>query len=59
HFTDHSGVRFPFEQYDPEEMIARMVELAEADEGPFRTLLPEAFVEVVKDEQAQAWQRRL
>lgn len=48
-----------FEQYDPEEMIARMVELAEADEGPFRTLLPEAFVEVVKDEQAQAWQRRL
>lgn len=59
HFTDHSGVRFPFEQYDPEEMIARMVELAEADEGPFRTLLPQAFVEVVKDEQAQAWQRRL
>ncbi|MBW6262281.1 SDR family oxidoreductase [Pseudomonas aeruginosa] len=59
HFTDHSGVRFPFEQYDPEEMIARMVELAEADEGPFRTLLPEAFVEVVKDEQVQAWQRRL
>lgn len=52
-------MRFPFEQYDPEEMIARMVELAEADEGPFRTLLPQAFVEVVKDEQAQAWQRRL
>ncbi|WP_243725055.1 hypothetical protein, partial [Pseudomonas aeruginosa] len=25
----------------------------------FRTLLPEAFVEVVKDEQVQAWQRRL
>ncbi|HCK4343500.1 TPA: SDR family oxidoreductase [Pseudomonas aeruginosa] len=59
HFTDHSGVRFPFEQHDPEEMFASMVERVEADQGPFRTLLPEAFVEVVKKEQAQAWQRSL
>ncbi|MBH9400032.1 SDR family oxidoreductase [Pseudomonas aeruginosa] len=59
HFTDYRGVRFPFEQHDPEEMIASMVALVEAADGPFRTLLPASFVEAVRQEQARAGERRL
>lgn len=58
HFTDHAGLKFPFEQYDPEEMVAKMVEVVEADGGAFRNLLPAHFVEIVKHDQRDAWTRQ-
>lgn len=58
HFTDHSGLKFPFEQYDPEEMVAKMVEVVEGDGGPFRNLLPAHFVDIVKQDQQDAWTRQ-
>ncbi|AZD67644.1 Short-chain dehydrogenase [Pseudomonas chlororaphis] len=58
HFTDHSGLKFPFEQYDPEEMVAKMVEVVEGDGGLFRNLLPAHFVDIVKQDQQDAWTRQ-
>ncbi|AIO66045.1 SDR family oxidoreductase [Burkholderia oklahomensis] len=49
---------FPLEQFDPEEMIEKMVEVTEGDGGLFRNLLPAAVEQFVRDEQARAWTRR-
>ncbi|AJY40750.1 SDR family oxidoreductase [Burkholderia humptydooensis] len=49
---------FPFEQYDPLEMIEKMVDVTEGDGGLFRNLLPAAVEQFVRDEQARAWTRR-
>ncbi|AIO96868.1 SDR family oxidoreductase [Burkholderia pseudomallei] len=49
---------FPLEQFDPQEMIEKMVDVTEADGGLFRNLLPAAAEQIVRDEQAHAWTRR-
>jgi hypothetical protein len=45
-------------QFDPQELIQAMIELVEADSGPYRTVLPEESEEVVRNLQREAWTRR-
>jgi short-subunit dehydrogenase len=57
-FIDHSKLKFPFDQFDPQEMVDKMVSVIEEDNGLFRNLLPESFIEVVKNDQNDAWTRK-
>lgn len=56
-FIDHSKLKFPFEQFDPSEMVNKMVEVIEQDNGKFRNLLPEEFITIVKETQEKAWDK--
>ncbi|SMG01512.1 SDR family oxidoreductase [Burkholderia singularis] len=51
-------LKFPLDQFDPEEMIEKIVEVTESDGGLLRNLLPAAIEQFVRDEQAHAWTRR-
>nr|WP_244109305.1 SDR family oxidoreductase [Burkholderia anthina] len=44
-------------QHDPAEMIDAIVSVIEAEAPPYRTVRPEAAEQLVRDEQAAAWQR--
>jgi NAD(P)-dependent dehydrogenase (short-subunit alcohol dehydrogenase family) len=44
-------------QHDPTEMIQAIVEVIEAGAPPYRTVRPAAAEQLVRDEQAAAWQR--
>lgn len=54
-FIDHSKLKFPFEQFDPAEMVDKIVEVVEQDSGKFRNLLPQSFIDIVKKSQQDAW----
>ncbi|MCA8092107.1 SDR family oxidoreductase [Burkholderia anthina] len=58
HTVTPEQLTFPLEQHDPEEMIAKMVDVIEGDGGAFRNLLPQASEAFVRAEQANAWERR-
>ncbi|MEA1231173.1 SDR family oxidoreductase [Acinetobacter sp. IRS14] len=47
--------KFPLEQYSPEELIERIVKVVSGEVKLFRNLLPESFVDIVKDYQADLW----
>ena len=53
--VDHWPVRELNRQHDPDEMIAAMVEVIEADNPPNRTVRPAAAEEMVRKEQAEVW----
>lgn len=57
-FIDQTKAAFPFEQFDPQEMIDKMVEVAENDGGLYRNICPEEFIDLVKEVQADAWTKR-
>ncbi|VWC59263.1 short chain dehydrogenase [Burkholderia lata] len=57
HRTSPDNMQFPFEQADPADLVARMVDVAEGDGGAFRHLLPAKFEAIVKEFQAGAWTR--
>ncbi|WP_217434294.1 SDR family oxidoreductase [Serratia proteamaculans] len=57
-FIDHSKLKFPFDQFDPQEMVDKMVSVIEEENGLFRNLLPESFIEVVKNDQKDGWTRK-
>ncbi|CAI0709913.1 Uncharacterized oxidoreductase SAV2478 [Serratia entomophila] len=57
-FIDHSNLKFPFDQFDPQEMVDKMVSVIEEDDGLFRNLLPASFVDVVKNDQSNGWTRK-
>jgi len=42
-------------QFDPEEMIAKMVEVIPMERHPFRTMLPKAIEDWCKDYQTRQW----
>jgi hypothetical protein len=46
-------------QFDPQEMIDKMVEVIGADDGRYRTVWPPAIEDLVKQVQATAWTRPL
>ncbi len=50
--------QFPYEQYDPKEMIDKMVEVAESDEGLYRNICPKEFIDVVKKTEADNWTKK-
>lgn len=58
HTVTPERLTFPLEQHDPEEMIAKMVDVIERDGGAFRNLLPQASEAFVRAEQASAWERQ-
>ncbi|MCA8099664.1 SDR family oxidoreductase [Burkholderia contaminans] len=58
HTVTPERLTFPHEQHDPEEMIAKMVDVIDSDGGAFRNLLPESSEAFVRAEQAQAWERQ-
>ncbi|WP_175716501.1 SDR family oxidoreductase [Burkholderia anthina] len=58
HTVTPERLAFPLEQHDPEEMIAKMVDVIERDGGAFRNLLPQASEAFVRAEQASAWERQ-
>lgn len=55
---DQSNPKFPYEQYDPKEMIDKMVEVAESDEGLYRNICPKEFIDVVKKTEADNWTKK-
>lgn len=58
HMIDEREANFPMEQYDPQEMIDKMIEVAEEDTGLFRNVLPKEYEEIIKDTQSAAWTRQ-
>ncbi|WP_321849917.1 SDR family oxidoreductase [Burkholderia diffusa] len=58
HTVTPERLTFPLEQHDPEEMIAKMVDVIESDGGAFRNLLPQSSETFVRAEQARAWDRQ-
>lgn len=58
YIIDETNATFPYEQYDPEEMINKMVEVANDDTGLFRNVMPKAYEKIIKDTQAAAWEKK-
>jgi len=45
------------DRLDPAEAIARMVEIVASDDGKFRNVVPEFMEDMLKESQAEAWDR--
>ncbi|WP_185909235.1 hypothetical protein [Streptomyces sp. WAC01280] len=45
------------DQYDPQDMIDKMVEIIGAKHGAYRNVCPPATVELIKQVQEAAWSR--
>lgn len=58
-FIDHTGLSFPGEQFDPLSAIKDIVNVIESDNGKFRNIIPSNFEAVVKQLQANAWERKV
>jgi NAD(P)-dependent dehydrogenase (short-subunit alcohol dehydrogenase family) len=66
-FTKRSALRATFDsllgtsegQLDPEEMIARMIDLVPADTGKFRNVCPQFVEDMLRKSQVDAWDRRI
>ncbi|MFE3187979.1 SDR family oxidoreductase [Nocardia sp. NPDC059240] len=63
-FTSRSSIEKVFSeimqrQYDPQDMIDKMVEVIGADKGNYRTVWPLATEELVKQVQQDAWTRQV
>ncbi|MGS0891343.1 SDR family oxidoreductase [Burkholderia stagnalis] len=58
HTVTPDPLTFPLEQHDPEEMIAKMVDVIDGNGGAFRNLLPKSAETFVRAEQAHAWDRQ-
>jgi NAD(P)-dependent dehydrogenase (short-subunit alcohol dehydrogenase family) len=64
-FTKRAAMRATFDSLlstpeghlDPEEMIARMVEVVPADAGKFRNVCPQALEKMLRNLQVEAWDR--
>ena len=54
----HWPVRELNRQHDPAEMIEPMIDVIETDNPPYRTVRPASAEEMVRQEQADIWQRR-
>jgi len=63
HFTNRETLRRTFDallgqpegHLDPQEMIARMIEIVPADTGKFRNVCPQFVEDMLKKSQADAW----
>lgn len=51
--------KFPLDQYQPDELIERVVKIVSGEANLFRNLLPEKFVDVVKDYQSELWVKKI
>jgi len=55
HAVTPERLTFPLEKHDPAEMMAKMVDVIDRDDGAFRNLLPQSSEAFVRAEQARAW----
>ena len=53
----HWPVRELNHQHDPQEMIEAIINVIEAEQPPYRTVRPAVAEEMVRHEQAEAWER--
>lgn len=53
----HWPVRELNHQHDPQEMIETIIDVIEAEQPPYRTVRPAVAEEMVRREQAEAWER--
>lgn len=66
-FTKRADLRATFDsllgtpqgRLDPDEMVARMVEVVPADTGKFRNVCPQFVEDMLKQSQLEAWERRI
>jgi hypothetical protein len=66
-FTKRADLRNGFDDFfatpegrlDPREMIERMIEIAPADTGKFRNVVPKPIEDMLKVHQQQAWENRI
>ena len=66
-FTKRAAMRATFDsmlgkpegRLDPEEMVARMIDVVPADSGKFRNVCPQAVENMLKQSQLDAWERRI
>ena len=67
HFTKRDVLRKTFDELlaapsghlDPEEMIARMIEIVPSDTGKFRNVCPQFVEDMLKQSQRDAWEKRI
>lgn len=67
HFTKRDELRKTFDDLlaapsghlDPEEMIARMIDIVPADSGKFRNVCPQFVEDMLKQSQQDAWEKRI
>jgi NAD(P)-dependent dehydrogenase (short-subunit alcohol dehydrogenase family) len=66
-FTKRAALRATFDsllgtpqgRLDPEEMVARMIEIVPADTGKFRNVCPQFVEDMLKKSQLEAWDRKI
>ncbi|WP_277630673.1 SDR family oxidoreductase [Atopococcus tabaci] len=55
---DYEKVAFPFEQYDPAEILEPSIKVILGETKAYRTVIPEDMVEQVKQAQQQLWDKK-
>lgn len=55
---DYNKIAFPHEQYNPQEVVKKMVDVIMEKNDNFRSALPESAVEDTKKEQTEKWTRK-
>lgn len=55
---DYSKISFPHEQYDPEAIVDLIVKVLTNEIDNYRNLLPESFVDKIKEQQKLTWTKK-
>lgn len=55
---DYEKLAFPFEQYDPQEVIVPAVKVILGETKAYRTVIPEKMIPQVKEENEQLWEKK-
>lgn len=54
---NHSDLRFDLHQYDENQDISAMCDVIVDDKAKFRNVFPEEFIEIIKTQQRQDWEK--
>jgi len=55
---NYEDISFPFEQYDPKEVVETGMEVILGDTNQYRNVVPEDMIEQVKEQQQAMWERK-
>lgn len=55
---DYEKVAFPFEQYDPKELVEPGIKVILGETNQYRNVVPEEMIEEVKQEQESLWEQK-
>lgn len=56
---DYEQIAFPFEQYDPEEVIEPAIKVILGETKQYRNVVPESMIAQVKEAQEQLWEKKI